>query len=68
MIIECDGPSHYSCNKPFVNTGPTVLRNAILRGLGYDVIVVAHHELRGLHSVEQLRAMILGKAIAATQL
>eukprot|EP01026_Neomeris_dumetosa_P066586 TRINITY_DN64580_c0_g1_i3.p3 TRINITY_DN64580_c0_g1~~TRINITY_DN64580_c0_g1_i3.p3 ORF type:complete len:115 (-),score=7.34 TRINITY_DN64580_c0_g1_i3:155-499(-) len=40
IIVEVDGPLHYTINQPYQPIGKTVLRNRMLESLGYEVVVM----------------------------
>lgn len=42
LIVEVDGPSHFAANEPTRELGHTVLRNRMLRALGYVVVPVPY--------------------------
>ena len=49
-LIEVDSPYHYS--KSQTPLGSTVLRDRLLRGLGYDLVTIPYYEWDDLHTFE----------------
>ena len=49
-VIEVDGPRHYS--KSTTLLGHTLLRNRLLRGLGYDLVTIPYYEWDVPHTFE----------------
>lgn len=47
VVIEVDGPDHYTRSRPYQEVGGTILRNKLLRLQGYPVIVVPWFKAQG---------------------
>lgn len=44
MILECDGPSRFSINRPYQRFGESMAFKRILKGLGWHVVSISCHE------------------------
>eukprot|EP01025_Chloroclados_australasicus_P067800 TRINITY_DN9402_c0_g1_i1.p1 TRINITY_DN9402_c0_g1~~TRINITY_DN9402_c0_g1_i1.p1 ORF type:complete len:578 (-),score=12.30 TRINITY_DN9402_c0_g1_i1:192-1925(-) len=52
IIVEVDGPYHYTLNQPYRALGATVLRNQILSQLGYQVIALPYYLIHSMGQEE----------------
>jgi len=64
VVIEVNGPTHYSCLPPHAELGRTKLRRRMLERSGYRVVMVPHHLAVGQPVSAQLEAL---KALLASE-
>ncbi|EDV28989.1 uncharacterized protein TRIADDRAFT_52413 [Trichoplax adhaerens] len=65
VAIEADGPSHFSCNQPYVNLGQTVLKQRHLKQMGFAFAQIAYHEWMTLNNKDEKISYLLEKIDAA---